>query len=71
MCQPHTSKLTKIATLNSWQSIFYCHALGDGRHGETSIGTPRGDIQCIYVWWLLLPVLCIGGTTIKSGYDRV
>jgi hypothetical protein len=35
------------------------------------IGTPRGDIYNVYVRWLLLPVLCIGGTTITSGYDPV
>ena len=68
---PQTPIITKNATLNSWPSSFYCHALRDGRHGQKSIGTPRGAIYNVYVRWLLLPVLCIGGMTITSGYDWV
>jgi hypothetical protein len=66
----HTPQSTKIATMNSMPPCFYGHALGDGRHAKTSIGTSRGYIYNVYVW-LSPPVLSIGYTTIASGYDRV
>ncbi len=69
--QTSTPKITKIATMNSWSPSFYCHALGIGRHSKTSIETLRGDIFNLYVRWLLPSVLCIGGTTITSSYNRV
>ncbi len=69
--QTSTPKITKIATMKSWSPSFYCHALGNGQHSKTSIETLRGDIYNLYVRWLSPPVLCIGGTTITSGYDWV
>jgi hypothetical protein len=69
--QTSTPKITKIATMNLWSPSFYCHALGNGRHSKTSIGTLRGNIYNVCVRWLLPSVLCIGGTTITFGYNRV
>jgi hypothetical protein len=60
----HTPQNTKIPTMNSRPPCFYGHALGDGRHAKTSMGTLRGYIYNVYVRWLLPPVLSIGHTTI-------
>ena len=62
---PQTPKIMKISTINSWSPT-----LGDGQHSKPGKGNPMEGIYDVYVWWLSLILLCIGGMTIISGYNQ-